>query len=59
LSAVDTSYCGFANHNVVFSHLNLKNMSTTMPSKTGSEKKIGKKLVQAGFELVHAFDTAW
>jgi hypothetical protein len=33
-------------------------MSTNMSSMTGSEKKVGKKLVQAGFELVHAFDTA-
>jgi hypothetical protein len=42
LSIIDTSYCGSANHNVVYILKNM--MSTTMPSMAGSEKKVGKKI---------------
>ena len=34
-------------------------MYATFCSITDSEKKVGKKWVQAGFEPVHALDIAW
>ena len=50
-----------ADHNVALSiHLNrVIYMYTTFRSITDSEKKVGKKWVQAGFKLVCAFDIAW